>query len=97
MLALIARVRRVQRGTVEVFGGDISEASFRASVQPRIAYMPQGLGRTSTHAVGGENVEFFARLFGQSRAERSVRIEALLQATGLRCLQGSSRDEARAG
>ncbi|MBX3686491.1 MAG: ribosome-associated ATPase/putative transporter RbbA [Rhodocyclaceae bacterium] len=84
VLALIAGVRRVQRGTVEVFGGDISEASFRASVQPRIAYMPQGLGKNLYPTLSvWENVEFFARLFGQSRAERSVRIEALLQATGL--------------
>ncbi|HET20319.1 MAG TPA: ABC transporter ATP-binding protein, partial [Chromatiales bacterium] len=50
----------------------------------RVAYMPQGLGRNlyATLSVF-ENVEFFARLFGQGREEREARIAELLQATGL--------------
>ena len=45
LLALVSGARQIQAGKVEVLGGDIGDRRFRASVQPRIAYMPQGLGR----------------------------------------------------
>ena len=46
--------------------------------------MPQGLGKNLYHTLSVfENVDFFARLFGQDRAEREQRITQLLQATGL--------------
>src|SRR5512139_694849 len=51
---------------------------------PRIAYMPQGLGKNLYPTLSVfENVDFFARLFGQDRAERERRIGELLAATGL--------------
>ncbi len=54
------------------------------SVCPRIAYMPQGLGRNLYPTLSVlENLDFFGRLFGQSRAERRRRIDELLRATGL--------------
>jgi len=84
LLALISGARRLQTGTVEVFGGDMRHAGFRNNIAPRIAYMPQGLGRNlyATLSVF-DNVDYFGRLFGQGRAERRQRIDELLHATGL--------------
>jgi ribosome-dependent ATPase len=44
-LALISGARKIQTGTVEVLGGDMADARHRSAVCPRIAYMPQGLGK----------------------------------------------------
>jgi ribosome-dependent ATPase len=84
LLALVAGARRIQSGRVEVFDGDLRDARFRARVQPRIAYMPQGLGRNLYPSLSvAENLDSFARLFGQGRAERAARSAELLAATGL--------------
>ncbi|WP_420343127.1 ribosome-associated ATPase/putative transporter RbbA [Paenirhodobacter sp.] len=84
LLALVAGVRRGQTGTVRALGADMGAAAARAATQPRIAYMPQGLGRNLYPTLSvRENLDFFGRLFGQGAAERAARIEMLLQATGL--------------
>ena len=84
LLALIAGARAVQTGRVEVLGGDMAEARHRAAVGPRIAYMPQGLGRNLYPTLSvRENIDFFARLFGHGRAERERRIAELVRGTGL--------------
>ena len=84
LLALVSGARQIQTGRVEVLGGDIGDRRFRAAVQPRIAYMPQGLGKNLYPTLSVvENVDFFGRLFGQGRAERERRIAELLAATGL--------------
>jgi ribosome-dependent ATPase len=84
LLALIAGVRKIQQGTVEVLGGDMARSSHRTVVCPRIAYMPQGLGKNLYPTLSVfENVDFFGRLFGQSQKERAWRIEELLVSTGL--------------
>jgi ribosome-dependent ATPase len=84
LLALISGARQIQSGRIEVLGGDIGERHFRASVQPRIAYMPQGLGKNLYPTLSVfENVDFFGRLFGQDRVERERRIGELLASTGL--------------
>jgi ribosome-dependent ATPase len=84
LLSLVSGTRRIQSGRVEVLGGDMAERRHRSAQCPRIAYMPQGLGRSlyATLSVF-ENVDFFARLFGQSTAERAWRIRELLDSTGL--------------
>lgn len=84
LLSLIAGARKLQTGTVTVLGGDISDDAHRRAVCPRIAYMPQGLGRNlyATLSVY-ENIDFFGRLFGHAHAERRRRIESLLKSTGL--------------
>lgn len=84
LLGLLAGVRRLQAGRLEVLGGDMAAIGHRRAVCQRIAYMPQGLGRNlyATLSVR-ENVDFFARLFGQGAAERSARIEELLAGTDL--------------
>ena len=84
VLALIAGVRRVQAGAVTVLGGNMTDRRHRAAVCPRIAYMPQGLGKNLYPTLSvSENMDFFGRLFGQSQWERAGRIEELLDATGL--------------
>ena len=84
LLAMIAGAREVQSGSVEVLGGDIGNSAHRASLCPRIAYMPQGLGKNLYPDLSiRENIEYFARLFGQGRAERERRIAELLTSTGL--------------
>ncbi len=84
LLALLAGARKIQTGAVEVLGGDMGDRHFRSQVQPRIAYMPQGLGRNLYPTLSVfENVDFFGRLFGQAAQERERRITELLAATGL--------------
>ncbi|MDX5363874.1 MAG: ribosome-associated ATPase/putative transporter RbbA [Pseudazoarcus pumilus] len=83
-LGLIAGARQLQQGRIEVLGGDIADAAHRRAVCPRIAYMPQGLGKNLYPTLSVfENIDFFGRLFGQSAEERARRIEELLAATGL--------------
>jgi len=84
LLAIIAGARQIQFGATYVFGGNIADNAHRAAVCPRIAYMPQGLGKNLYPDLSvRENIEFFGRLFGQSRSEREGRITELLAATGL--------------
>src|SRR5579863_7960574 len=46
--------------------------------------MPQGLGKNLYPDLSvTENIEFFSRLFAQSREERTFRIRELLESTGL--------------
>jgi ribosome-dependent ATPase len=84
LLSIVAGARQVQAGNASVLGGDIKKAAHRAAICPRIAYMPQGLGKNLYADLSvRENIEFFGRLFGQSRSEREARIAELLQSTGL--------------
>ena len=84
LLGIIAGARESQSGGASVLDGDISSARHRAAVCPRIAYMPQGLGKNIYPDLSvRENIEFFGRLFGQSRDERAWRIAELLESTGL--------------
>ncbi|MBL9084225.1 MAG: ribosome-associated ATPase/putative transporter RbbA [Planctomycetales bacterium] len=84
LLSLIAGARAVQAGKIEVLDGDMSNARHRRAVAPRIAYMPQGLGKNLYPTLSVfENIDFFGRLFGHGRNERERRIGDLLQRTGL--------------
>ncbi len=84
LLSLLAGARRIQHGTVEVLGGDMRQTAHRSQVGPRIAYMPQGLGRNLYPTLSvEENLQFFGRLFGHGHSERRQRIDRLTQATGL--------------
>jgi ribosome-dependent ATPase len=84
LLSLVAGARSIQAGRVEVLGGDMADPSFRREVCPRIAYMPQGLGKNLYPTLSVfENADFFARLFGLSAAEAKHRIGELLQSIGL--------------
>lgn len=84
LLNIVAGAKRIQSGSVQVLDGDITDAAHRARVCPRIAFMPQGLGRNLYPDLSvRENIEFFGRLFGQSRVGRDRRIAELLDSTGL--------------
>lgn len=84
MLALVAGSRAVQQGKVTVLGGDMADARHRDQVCPRIAYMPQGLGKNLYPTLSvEENLQFFGRLFGHDARERRRRIDDLTRATGL--------------
>ncbi|HXV23055.1 MAG TPA: ribosome-associated ATPase/putative transporter RbbA [Alphaproteobacteria bacterium] len=84
LLALIAGVRRVQQGQVFALDGDMNDSEHRRRSLPRVAYMPQGLGRNLYPTLTVfENLDFFGRLFGQPKSERLERIAELLVATGL--------------
>jgi ribosome-dependent ATPase len=84
LLGIIAGVRRIQIGNVTVLGGNIADARFRNSVSSRVAYLPQGLGKNLYPTLSiFENIDFFGRLFGQSREEREWRINELFASTDL--------------
>lgn len=84
LMAIIAGSKVLQQGQVTVLDGDIAEVRHRRDACPRIAYMPQGLGKNLYLELSVyDNVDFMAQLFGLSATERPVRINALLEATGL--------------
>ena len=84
LLSLMAGVRIIQTGSVSVLGGDMAQKNVRRELSHRIAYMPQGLGKNLYPTLTvQENIDFHARLFGLSAAERKTRIARLLEATGL--------------
>ena len=84
LLGMLAGARAVQSGRVVVLGGDMAEAGHRNAICSHIAFMPQGLGKNLYPDLSvRENIEFFGRLFGQSRSERNWRIAELLRSTGL--------------
>jgi len=84
LLDLIAGARKMQQGSLHVLGGDMRETRHRRIAGPRIAYMPQGLGKNLYHALSvAENLAFFGALFGLDRQARQARVDRLTRATGL--------------
>ena len=84
LLSLVAGIKIIQSGQVQVLGGDMADKKTRQALSHRIAFMPQGLGHNLYPTLSiNENVDFHARLFGLNAAERQARIARLLQATGL--------------
>ncbi len=84
LLGVVAGAKRIQAGRVEVLGGDMRDRRHRRRVGPRIAYMPQGLGRNLYPTLSVvENIDFFAHLFGLDPAALAERRARLLAATGL--------------
>ncbi len=84
LLGLIAGVKILQKGQLDVLGGPIDQRRHRSSLYQRIAFMPQGLGHNLYPDLSiKENIRFFATLFGLRRAEREVRMASLLAATDL--------------
>jgi ribosome-dependent ATPase len=84
LLALMAGSKKLQEGQVEALGGDMRQVRHRRAICPRIAYMPQGLGKNLYLELSVyDNVDFMAQLFGLSPSERPVRVKELLDATGL--------------
>lgn len=84
LLSIMSGVRTIQKGNVNVLGGDIKNDKYRDELYKRIAYMPQGLGKNLYKTLSAyENLDFFGRLFGIGSPERKKRIEKLLKTTDL--------------
>ena len=84
LLGLIAGVKTLQQGQLEVLGGAIQDRRHRDTLYARIAFMPQGLGGNLYPELSiRENIQFFSTLFGLSRAESEQRMHSLLLATDL--------------
>ena len=85
MLSLVTGAHAMPpTGNLFVLGGDMRDKAHRDKVCPKIAYMPQGLGKNLYFTLTvEENLQFFARLFGHNAAERRRRIDHLTKSTGL--------------
>ena len=84
LLGLMAGSKALQEGEMTVLDGDIGDIRHRREACPRIAYMPQGLGKNLYLELSvRDNVDFMAQLFGLSKEERPIRVKQLLRATGL--------------
>ncbi|MFP5074081.1 ribosome-associated ATPase/putative transporter RbbA [Neisseria sp. WLZKY-1] len=84
LLSLVAGVRVIQGGRVEVLGGDMADKNVRREMSHRVAFMPQGLGRNLYPTLTvAENIDFHARMFGLNAKQRQERIRRLTEATGL--------------
>ena len=84
LLSLMAGVKVIQNGRVEVLGGDMADKDVRRDLSHRIAFMPQGLGRNLYPTLSVyENIDFHARLFGLDGQERTRQIARLMEATRL--------------
>jgi len=84
LLGLIAGVKRLQQGELQVLGGSIRQRRHRAALYPKVAFMPQGLGNNLYPELSiSENIRFFATLFGLGRSECEQRMASLLHATDL--------------
>lgn len=85
LISLLTGARKLQDGNLQVFGGDMRDRKHREESCPRIAYMPQGLGKNLYFTLTvEENLQYFARLFGYDAAERRRRIDSLTASTGLK-------------
>ncbi|WP_460140684.1 ribosome-associated ATPase/putative transporter RbbA [Pseudomonas sp. S2_E01] len=84
LLGLIAGVKKLQQGQLQVLNGPIQDRRHRNTLYARIAFMPQGLGGNLYPELSiRENIQFFATLFGLSTAECDQRMHNLLLATDL--------------
>ena len=73
LLGLISGVRKIQSGAVWTLGGDLRDPKHRESSYPRVAYMPQGLGRNLYPTLSVfENLDFFGRLEGMEGIDERV-------------------------
>ena len=45
LLSLVSCAKKIQKGHIEVLDEDISDTKIRNALLPRVAYMPQGLGK----------------------------------------------------
>ena len=84
LLGLIAGVKKLQQGRLEVLGGPIDDRRHRNTLYPLIAFMPQGLGGNLYPELSiRENIRFFGTLFGLSNRDCEQRMTSLLRATDL--------------
>jgi ABC-2 type transport system ATP-binding protein len=80
-LRMLATIMTPDGGTAQVAGFDIGGEA--AKVKDHLAYMSQKFGLYQDLSVG-ENIEFYADLYGMSRKGRQQRIEELLDFSHMR-------------
>ena len=98
LLSLMAGVKVIQDGRVEVLGGDMADKDVRRNLSHRIAFMPQGLGRNLYPTLSVyENIDFHARLFGLDGQERTRQIARLMEATRLAPFSGRAAGKLSGG
>ncbi|OFN34101.1 ABC transporter [Neisseria sp. HMSC059F02] len=98
LLSLMAGVKVIQDGRVEVLGGDMADKDVRRDLSHRIAFMPQGLGRNLYPTLSVyENIDFHARLFGLDGSERTRQIARLMEATRLAPFAGRAAGKLSGG
>ena len=98
LLSLMAGVKVIQDGRVEVLGGDMADKDVRRDLSHRIAFMPQGLGRNLYPTLSVyENIDFHARLFGLDGQERMRQIARLMEATRLAPFSGRAAGKLSGG
>ena len=98
LLSLMAGVKVIQDGRVEVLGGDMADKDVRRDLSHRIAFMPQGLGRNLYPTLSVyENIDFHARLFGLDGSERTRQIARLMEATRLAPFSGRAAGKLSGG
>ena len=98
LLSLIAGVRTLQSGEVRVLGHKVAHKAEREALLPRIAFMPQGLGKNLYPTLSVyENIDFHARLFGLNKHQRKQHIERLMLSTGLAPFAGRAAGKLSGG
>jgi ABC-2 type transport system ATP-binding protein len=80
-LRMLASIMDPTSGTAEIAGFDVAKAS--AEVKDHLAYMSQRFGLYQDLTVG-ENIEFYADLYGVPRKNRGTRVQELLDFSHMR-------------
>lgn len=80
MVRMLTTLAPVQHGDLRIFGLDARRQT--TDIRSNIGYVPQQLS-IEPALTGRQNVEWFARLYGVPRAERSDRVEQALAAMDL--------------
>ncbi len=80
MVRMLTTLTPVQQGELRIFGMDARHET--TDIRSNIGYVPQQLS-IEPALTGRQNVEWFARLYGVPRAERSDRVEQALVAMDL--------------
>ena len=89
LLKAVCGVVTYDSGTLRVLGRDPNREKEFREVREKISFMPQGLGQSLYKKLTvGENVDFFAELYGLAKGEKERRKELLLEVTGLKPFEG---------
>lgn len=84
LLSLVSCAKKIQKGHIEVLDEDISDTKIRNALLPRVAYMPQGLGKNLYPTLSvRENIDFSPGCSVRISRNATRRINELTEATGL--------------
>ena len=84
LFSLVSGAHAIQTGRVEVLDGDMADVRHRRAICPRVAYMPQGLGKNLyPDPVGIRKYRLLRPPLWPGRNGAKQRIAKLLQSTGL--------------